>query len=65
MTNTLERRILPRRTPAQIERELRDAQREAMRFPQTSRMHRIHHTRVQALALELALSTGTLSLGAI
>ena len=65
MTNTLERRILPRRVPATITHEINVATQELMRYPTTSRMHKVWRTRRQALTLELALSTGALSIGAI
>jgi hypothetical protein len=53
------------RTAQQIERELRDAQVKRMQHPPSSRMNRLLSERVKTLRTELALTLGTLSIGAL
>ena len=54
-----------KRTTSQIERELRTAQAMLMLHPQNSRSYRAISERVKLLAKELALTVGSLSIGAL
>lgn len=48
-----------------VERELRETRERLLRYTPGSRMHRMLDVRRQALALELGLTVGALSLGAL